>query len=81
MPRKKNMINMSDVQIAIFKRKTTQGRINKLIDSTSESNMIVDSILHYINEVVIHKHPDDFRRNAIKYTIKPRIKKLLKGLI
>ena len=81
MPRKRNRIYVPDVYKALFKRKTTQGKLNKLIDSVAEQNFFVDETLHFINEVIIHKHPKQHIHNTIKYGIRPRLKKLIDELI
>lgn len=70
-------IRYADVYKAVFGRKTTQGKINKLIDSLAEDNFIQDEALHFINEVVIHRHPRQHLRNTLKYGVKPRAKKLI----
>lgn len=70
-----------DIYKALFERKTTQGRINKLIDSQLEDNFVPDEVAHFINEVVIHKHPRQHIRNTLKYGIKPRLKKGIDKLI
>ena len=70
-----------DIYKAIFERKTTQGKINKLIDSQLEDNFVADEAMHFINEVVIHKHPRQHFRNTLKYGIKPRLKKGIDKLI
>lgn len=62
---------------AIFKRKTTQGRINVLIDAVADQNFWLDEALHAANEIGIHGHPKQHIRNTLKYGVKPRAKKLI----
>lgn len=52
---------------AAFKRKTTQGKVNVLIDAFLEDKPFHDQAAHFINEVLIHKHPRQHIRNTIKY--------------
>lgn len=80
MPRRNKGIYMPDVYKAFFERKTSQGMVNKLIDSVAEENFMLDESLHFINEVVIHGHPKQHVRNTLKYGIKPRAKRLIDGL-
>jgi len=77
MPRKKGQIDYESIFKAIFERKTSQGRINKVIDAFFEGDIKTDTTLHFINEVLIHKKPDAFIKNFKKYTVKPRLKKLI----
>jgi len=67
-----------DIAKAVFVRKTTEGKLNKVIDAFFEGNPTEDAILHFMNEVVIHKHPRRFKSNIIKYTIKPHIYRKIK---
>lgn len=75
MPKRSKATMAIDIYKALFERKTTQGRINKLIDSQLEDNFFADEAAHFFNEVIIHKHPRQHIRNTLKYGIKPRIKK------
>jgi hypothetical protein len=77
MPRRNKGIFLPDIYKALFERKTTQGRLNKLIDSVAEENFVVDEALHFTNEVIIHRHPRQHIRNTWKYGVKPRLKKML----
>jgi len=43
--------------------------INKLIDAFFENDEKADTILHFVNEAIIHKKPDIFVRNFIKYRV------------
>lgn len=78
MPRRGNGVYWPDVQKALFGRKTSQGRINKLIDAVAEDNFVLDEALHFLNEVGIHGHPKQHVANTIKYGIKPRVRKILR---
>ena len=75
MPRKKGQIYWPDVYKAAFERKTTEGKLNKMIDSIAEDNFMGDETLHFINEVIIHRHLKRHIRNTWKYGIKPRLRK------
>ena len=69
-----------DLLKAALGRKTTQGRINKLIDAFVEDKPITDNALHFLNEAVLHGHPKQFKANTLKYVIKPYVRrKLLKA--
>lgn len=78
MPRRKGGIFWPDIYKAVFERKTSQGRINKIVDSVAEEDFIKDELLHFANEVVLHRHPRQHVANTIKYGIKPRLRRLLK---
>jgi len=77
MTRKNRAVDYESIFKAIFERKTTQGRINKFIDAFFEEDVKTDTALHFINEAIIHKKPDAFIKNFKKYTVKPRLKKLI----
>jgi len=77
MSRKSKTVDYESLFKALFERKTSQGRINKIIDAFFEDDIKTDTALHFINEVVIHKKPDTFIKNFKKYTVKPRLKKLI----
>ena len=70
-----------DLLKAALGRKTTQGRINKLIDAFAEDKPITDNALHFLNEAVLHGHPKQFRANTLKYVIKPYIRRRLKATL
>jgi len=77
MSRRNKNIDYESLLKALFERKTSQGRINKIIDALFEDDIKTDTALHFINEVVIFKKPDAFIKNFKKYTVKPRLKKLI----
>jgi len=77
MSRRNKNIDYKSLFKALFERKTNQGRINKIIDAFFEDDIKTDTALHFINEVVIHKKPDTFIKNFKKYTVKPKLKKLI----
>ena len=47
--------------------------MNKTIDYFFEDNKPVDLALHFINEAVIHKNPELFVHNFIKYELLKKI--------
>ena len=77
MSKRNKNIDYESLLKALFERKTTQGRINKVIDAFFEDDLKTDTVLHFINEVVIFKKPDVFFKNFKKYTVKPKLKKLI----
>jgi len=77
MSRRNKTVDYESLLKALFGRKTTQGRINKVIDAFFGDDLKTDTALHFINEVVIFKKPDAFIKNFKKYTVKPRLKKLI----
>ena len=77
MSRRNRSVDYESIFKAIFERKTSQGRINKFIDAFFEDDVKTDTALHFINEAIIHKRPDAFIKNFKKYTVKPRLKKLI----
>lgn len=78
MPRARTPANIAhDLIKAGLERKTNQGKLNKIIDAFAEDNFAADEALHFINEVVIHKHPKQHVHNTIKYGIKPRLPGLM----
>jgi len=77
MSRRNKNIDYESLLKALFERKTSQGRINKIIDAFFEDDIKTDTALHFINEVVIHRKPDAFIKNFKKYTVKPKLKKLI----
>jgi len=77
MSRRNKNIDYESLFKALFERKTSQGRINKIIDAFFEDDIKTDTALHFINEVIIFKKPDTFIKNFKKYTVKPRLKKLI----
>jgi len=77
MSRRNKNIDYESLLKALFERKTSQGRINKIIDTFFEDDIKTDTALHFINEVIIFKKPDAFIKNFKKYTVKPRLKKLI----
>ncbi len=68
-----------DLAKAVLKRRTSQGRINKTIDAFAEDNPTLDEALHFVNEVVIHKHYKQHIHNTIKYKGVEKILKQLSG--
>jgi len=77
MSRRNKNIDYESLFKALFERKTSQGRINKIIDAFFEDDIKTDTALHFINEVIIFKKPDTFIKNFKKYTVKPKLKKLI----
>lgn len=70
-----------DLAKAAFKRKTSMGRANKVIDAFFEDNPILDEAAHFVNEVLIHGKPRAHIRNTIKYNGIPKIiKQILEGI-
>lgn len=70
-----------DLVKAAVKRKTTQGRINKVIDAFLEDNPIMDEAAHFVNEVVVHGHIKQHIHNTIKYKGMEKIAKQIGGKI
>ena len=81
MPHKRTTATiLHDLVKAGFERKTVQGKGNKIIDAFFEGNFAQDEALHFINEVVIHRHPRQHVRNTWKYGVKPRMNRKMKEL-
>ena len=78
MPRRPRKPRVDDIYKALFERTSSTARVNKLIDAFFESDEITDTLMHFINEAVVHGKPDLFMKNFKKYTLKPKAKKLLK---
>jgi len=78
MPRKTTLASVAhDLIKAGLERKTSQGKLNKVIDAFLEPHFGADEAAHFVNEVLIHKHPRQHVHNTIKYGIKPRLGKTL----
>ena len=71
----------SDIVKALFERKTARGKANKLIDAFFEGDLPKDTLLHFTNEVLIHKHPKLFIYNTKKYVIKPQMARAIQKML
>ena len=54
-------------------RRSSVSFINKLIDTYFEDKKEIDLALHFLNEAVLHRSPELFLHNYIKYEIAPGV--------
>ena len=76
MARKGNLNDLMKVVNKYLQGKaSTISVINNLIDFFFEDRKEIDISLHFINEVILHKNPELFIRNFIRYELKRQKKR------